>query len=127
MDFVEGKTLESILQSADAPLDIDFVLRITRQLLDVLDYLHSQDPPIIFRDVKPANIMITPDERIKLIDFGVARIFSAMVRPISPLFPGGASGHTLHAIFSRIRSCAPHEVCGACACASRRGAGCGSP
>jgi serine/threonine protein kinase len=45
------------------------------ELCDVLDYLHQQSPPIIFRDLKPGNVMITPADRVKLIDFGIARFF----------------------------------------------------
>lgn len=45
------------------------------QIVDVLAYLHSQDPPIIFRDLKPANVMVQPDNNIRLIDFGIARKF----------------------------------------------------
>ena len=47
-------------------------------MFDVLHYLHSQDPPIIYRDIKPANIMLVEGtERIKLIDFGIARFHKA--------------------------------------------------
>ena len=47
-----------------------------KQLCDVLGYLHSQNPPIIYRDMKPANIMLKPDGNITLIDFGTAREFN---------------------------------------------------
>ena len=77
MDFIEGETLENIMLRTKQPVDVDFALSVIRQLLDVLEYLHSLNPPVIFRDLKPANIMISPDGSLKLIDFGIARIFSA--------------------------------------------------
>ena len=54
---------------------MDETLAIGVKLCTVLDYLHTRRPPIIFRDLKPANIMLTPDERVVLIDFGIARHF----------------------------------------------------
>ena len=45
------------------------------QVADVLQYLHTQNPPIIFRDIKPANIMVMPNNQVKLIDFGIARTY----------------------------------------------------
>jgi serine/threonine protein kinase len=77
MDFIEGSTLEDLIKNSDKPLDPEFCLEMTAQLIDVLEYLHRQDPPVIFRDLKPANIMLTPDNRVKLIDFGIARIFAS--------------------------------------------------
>lgn len=50
---------------------MEFVL----QLLDVLSYLHNLDPPVIYRDLKPSNIMITPEHEVRLIDFGIARSY----------------------------------------------------
>jgi serine/threonine-protein kinase len=75
MEFVPGKTLEKRLEEASGPLPEREVYGYAVQLCDVLDYLHRQQPPIIFRDLKPANIMLKPDGRIKLIDFGIARHF----------------------------------------------------
>jgi serine/threonine-protein kinase len=75
MEYVPGKTLEKRLEEAGAPLPETEVYSYAVQLCDVLDYLHCQRPPIIFRDLKPANIMLKPDGRIKLIDFGIARHF----------------------------------------------------
>jgi serine/threonine protein kinase len=76
MDFIEGKTLHQLLREAQGqPLPVAQVLFYARQLCDVLGYLHQQRPPIIFRDVKPTNIMVTPAGQVFLIDFGIARFF----------------------------------------------------
>lgn len=74
MEFVQGETLAQILERQGA-LSESTVLEWAYQLCDVLSYLHRRPDPIIFRDLKPANIMLTADDRIKLIDFGIARHF----------------------------------------------------
>ena len=76
MDFVEGETLEERLEKApEGRLPLSEALNVTRQLCDVLEYLHSQHPPVVFRDLKPGNVMLTPQGEVKLIDFGIARFF----------------------------------------------------
>jgi serine/threonine protein kinase len=76
MDYIEGKTLFQILKEAHGqPLPVGQVLLYARQLCDVLSYLHQHNPPIIFRDIKPTNIMITENGHVYLIDFGIARFF----------------------------------------------------
>src|SRR5262245_16330144 len=75
MEFVPGETLLSFLQREGLPQPQQRVFEWSRQLCDVLEYLHTQNPPIIFRDLKPANIMLTPQGQMKLIDFGIARLF----------------------------------------------------
>ncbi|MBV9019963.1 MAG: serine/threonine protein kinase, partial [Ktedonobacteraceae bacterium] len=75
MEYIDGFTLEDLLERNGAPFPERRVLGWARQLCDVLEYLHSQNPPIIFRDMKPGNVMLTRDGRIKLIDFGIARFF----------------------------------------------------
>ncbi|HZO72070.1 MAG TPA: protein kinase [Ktedonobacteraceae bacterium] len=76
MDYIPGLTLSAYLrqQKQIPPLE---VLTYARQLCDVLDYLHRQTPPIVFRDLKPSNIILTPDGSLMLVDFGIARYFKA--------------------------------------------------
>jgi serine/threonine protein kinase len=75
MEFVAGGDLQGVLDKLGPKGKIaeDRVLRWARQMLDVLDFLHAQKPPIIYRDLKPGNIMIDKDGRAMLIDFGIAR------------------------------------------------------
>ena len=75
MEYVDGMTLDDFLEHNNGPFPERRVLAWAKQLCDVLTYLHSQNPPIIFRDMKPGNIMLMRNGRIKLIDFGIARFF----------------------------------------------------
>jgi serine/threonine protein kinase len=75
MEYIDGSTLEELLDRNKGPYSEPRVLGWARQLCDVLEYLHNQQPPVIFRDMKPGNVMLTRSGRIKLIDFGIARLF----------------------------------------------------
>jgi len=76
MEYVPGETLADRLARAPARrLPPDEALALMRALGDVLGYLHSRQPPVIFRDLKPANIILTPEGHLKLVDFGIARFF----------------------------------------------------
>jgi outer membrane protein assembly factor BamB/tRNA A-37 threonylcarbamoyl transferase component Bud32 len=76
MEFIEGDNLEIKLQQRRAPFTEEEVISWGIALCDVLDYLHTHEPqPIIFRDVKPANVMITRRNQIRLVDFGIAKTF----------------------------------------------------
>lgn len=74
MEFVQGRTLEQTVAGSRGFLPESRVLGWAAQLCDALNYLHQQQPAIIYRDMKPGNVMLLDDgERIKLIDFGIAR------------------------------------------------------
>ena len=72
MDYIEGESLDKILLEYGAQPE-DKVINWAMQIADALSYLHGQKPPIIYRDMKPANVMLKPEGNIKIIDFGIAR------------------------------------------------------
>lgn len=74
MDYIEGKALDYWLKKEGAQPQ-EKVVEWAKQICDVLGYLHSRKPPIIYRDLKPANVMLKPDGKIMIIDFGTAREF----------------------------------------------------
>lgn len=77
MDFVEGESLDKILNEYGAQPE-EMVIEWAKQVCDALSYLHRQKPPIIYRDMKPANIMLKPEGNIKIIDFGIAREYKEL-------------------------------------------------
>lgn len=72
MDYIQGNSLNRALEEFGAQPQ-EMVIAWAKQLCDVLGYLHSRTPAIIYRDMKPANIMLKPDGNVTLIDFGTAR------------------------------------------------------
>lgn len=75
MEYIEGENLEAMLNKRAEPYPEDQVRTWALDLCALLRYLHGQQPPVIFRDLKPGNILVEPSGRLRLIDFGIARFF----------------------------------------------------
>lgn len=97
MDYVAGPDLKQVIEqcvaSGELP-DPATILRWAEQILDVLEYLHTQDPPVLHRDIKPANIKLRPDQRLKLVDFGLVKFQASDDRTITVLQGRGTALYT---------------------------------
>src|SRR6202023_3931561 len=89
MEYIDGMTLEQKLQNAGGKMPGSEVIEVALQVLDTLEYLHNLEPPVIYRDLKPSNVMLTPSEQVKLLDFGIARLF----QPLSNATMIGTQGY----------------------------------
>jgi serine/threonine protein kinase len=104
MDFIDGRTLAEVLDREGNVVGVNGARGIAeararswaQQICNVLGYLHRQTPPIIFRDLKPSNIMVTEREEIKLIDFGIARPFQSQTQSTIIMTPGYAPPEQLY-------------------------------
>jgi len=75
-DYVEGQTLKEYVK-VNGKIKIEKICRITSDLCDIVAYLHNQNPAIIYRDIKPSNIIITSSGKIVLIDFGISKVYKS--------------------------------------------------
>jgi serine/threonine protein kinase len=89
MEYIEGVTLEQRMRDAGGRLAESEVIDLAIQICQTLEYLHGLTPPVVYRDLKPSNVMITKDGHAKLIDFGIARFF----RPLSNATMIGTQGY----------------------------------
>ena len=109
MDFIDGITLEHYLERREsALLPIEDVLDMGIVLCDVLAYLHQQQPAVIFRDLKPANIMLATDGHLYLIDFGIARRFKP--GQTKDTVPFGSAGYAAPEQYGRAQTAAQADV-----------------
>jgi len=103
MDFIDGPTLEEyLLNSQYGYLPLEEVIDIGIQLCTALDYLHTRQPPIIFRDLKPANIIRTDNGQLSLIDFGIARHFKP--GQLKDTIPFGSVGYAAPEQYGRVQT-----------------------
>ncbi len=104
MDFIEGRTLGEVLEKEGIVAGLNGAHGVpeararswAQQICSVLAYLHRQNPPVIFRDLKPSNIMLTDRDEIKLIDFGIARTFQKQQQATIIMTIGYAPPEQLH-------------------------------
>ncbi|MEO6587761.1 MAG: serine/threonine-protein kinase [Pyrinomonadaceae bacterium] len=73
MELVDGDDFGNLLEKRDQPFPVTDAVRWSDQLLDALDYLHTLNPPVIHRDIKPQNLKLTSRGKVKLLDFGIAK------------------------------------------------------
>src|SRR5258707_12117551 len=83
MEYIAGEDLAAMLAQRKDPFPQDEVLRWADQLCDALDYLHTQDPQIIHRDIKPQNLKLTARGQIVLLDFGLAKGSAGQMSAVS--------------------------------------------
>ncbi|GCF08167.1 serine/threonine protein kinase [Dictyobacter arantiisoli] len=108
MSYIDGETLESYTRQRGGSLPIEKVLQIGIQLAAVLSFLHTRKPSIIFRDLKPSNIMRTPEGQIYLIDFGIARHFKPGQR--KDTFILGSPGYAAPEQYGRMQTTPQSDV-----------------
>ena len=110
MDFIAGDTLGDYLDKVVRRSSVEAALEIGIQLATVLDYLHTRQPPIIFRDLKPANIMRTADNDVYLIDFGIARHFKP--GKAKDTIPLGSKGYAAPEQYGKAQSTSQSDIYG---------------
>ncbi|HMQ03363.1 MAG TPA: serine/threonine-protein kinase [Pyrinomonadaceae bacterium] len=96
MEHISGDDLSKRLDAAGKPFPLSWVLFWADQLLDALSYLHTHEPPIIHRDIKPQNLKLTDENHIILLDFGLSKITTGQTNISQSGSTGSVVGYTPH-------------------------------
>lgn len=96
MEHIAGDDLAKRLEAAQKPFPVSWVMFWADQLLDALSYLHSHEPPIIHRDIKPQNLKLTDENHVILLDFGLSKITTGQTHISSSGSTGSVVGYTPH-------------------------------
>ena len=96
MEHIAGEDLAKRLEGAQKPFPVSWVMFWADQLLDALSYLHSHEPPIIHRDIKPQNLKLTDDNHIILLDFGLSKTSTGQTHISNSGSTGSVVGYTPH-------------------------------
>ncbi|MBN2432987.1 MAG: protein kinase [Acidobacteria bacterium] len=99
MEFIDGMDMNRYMKQYGEKLDEEQLIRLAIQICDVLHYLHTHKPPVIYRDLKPSNIMLTPQDRVVLVDFGIARFLTANLTDITTI---GTMGYVPPEVYEEI-------------------------
>ena len=103
MDYIEGDNLLEIMSSGVIP-EQETVVSWMLDVCDAMTYLHSLDPPIIYRDMKPSNVILTYDQRIKIVDFGISKYYKENAGDTQPLGTPGYASPEHRSMMTDVRS-----------------------
>lgn len=108
-DYVEGQTLDEYIKSS-CSINRDEICAITLDLCDIVGYLHSQNPAIIYRDLKPSNIIITSSKKVVLIDFGISKVYKEDT--VKDIACAGSNGYAAPEQYGSGKSCMQTDIYG---------------
>lgn len=110
-DYVEGQTLDEYVKKNNS-IQIDEICAITSDLCDIVGYLHNQNPAIIYRDIKPSNIIITVGGKVVLIDFGISKVYMEDTAQDAICACAGSNGYAAPEQYGSGRSCMQTDIYG---------------
>jgi serine/threonine protein kinase len=108
-DYIEGQTLKEYVK-VEGQMETERVCKITSDLCDIISYLHNQNPAIIYRDIKPSNIMITTSGKVVLIDFGISKVYK--IDTEQDTVCAGSNGYAAPEQYGLGKSCVQTDIYG---------------
>ena len=110
-DYVDGQTLKEYVK-VNGRMQTEKICQITSDLCDIVGYLHNQNPAIIYRDIKPSNIMITPSGKIVLIDFGISKVYKSDMSQDIDKMSAGSNGYAAPEQYGLGKCCTQTDIYG---------------